>query len=116
MAEWKPDETVSVENNKGCSSYCTALLWIVPAKVDGTWKLLEGEITFRQRFQTISGTFKSSSETVAIKNGKLSGDLISFSMGGANYTGRVKGDTMEGVYESGGVTIQWKTAKVGKAL
>src|SRR5512135_1406398 len=70
MGEWKSDETVSVENNKGCSSYCTALLWVVPAKVEGGWKLLEGEITFNQRFQTFSGTFKSGSGTVAIKNGK----------------------------------------------
>ena len=116
MGEWKPDETVSVQDNKGCSSYCTALLWIVPAKVEGTWKLLEGELTFTQRFQTFSGTFKSGSDTVAIKNGKLSGDLISFSIGDANYTGRVNGDTMEGIYESGGVTTKWRTAKVGKVL
>ena len=116
MGEWKPDETVSVQENKGCSSYCTALLWIVPAKVEGTWKLLEGEITFTQRFQRFSGTFKSGSNTVAIKNGQLSGDLISFSIGDANYTGRVIGDTMEGIYESGGVTTKWKTAKAGKVL
>jgi precorrin-6B methylase 2 len=108
MGEWKPDETVSVQDNKGCSSYCMALLWIVPAKVEGTWKLLEGELTFTQRFQTFSGTFKSGSNTVAIKNGQLNGDLISFRIGDANYTGRVRGDAMEGIYESGGVTTQWK--------
>jgi len=116
MGEWKPDETVSVEENNGCSSYCTALLWIVPAKVEGTWKLLEGEITFTQRFQRFSGTFKSGSNNVAIKNGQLSGDLISFSIGDANYTGRVNGDTMEGIYESGGITTKWKTTKAGKVL
>jgi precorrin-6B methylase 2 len=116
MGEWKPDETVSVQDNKGCSSYCTALLWIVPAKVEGTWKLLEGELRLTQRFQTFSGTFKSRSDTVAIKNGKLSGDLISFSIGDANYTGRVNGDTMEGIYQSGGVTTKWKTVKAGKVL
>ena len=116
MGEWTADETVTVEDNKGCSSYCTALLWIVPAKVEGTWKLSEGELTFKQSFQTFSGTFKSGSNTVAITNGKLSGDLISFSVGNANYTGRVSGDTMEGIYESGGITTKWKTTKVGKVL
>jgi hypothetical protein len=116
MGEWEPDETVTARGNEGCSSYCTALLWIVPAKVEGTWKLLEGEFTFKQRFQTFSGTFKSGSNTVAIKNGRLSGDLISFSIGDANYTGHVNGDTMEGIYESSGVTTKWKTAKVGKVL
>ncbi len=116
MGEWKPDETVSVQENKGCSSYCTALLWVVPAKVEGTWKLFGGELTFKQRFQTFSGIFKSGSNIVAIKNGKLSGDLISFSIVDANYTGRVNGDTMEGICESDGVTAKWKTAKVGKVL
>jgi len=116
MGEWTADETVTVQDNKGCSRYCAALLWIVPAKVEGTWKLSEGQLTFTQRFQTISGTFKSGSNTVAIKNGQLSGDLISFSIGDANYTGRMNGDTMEGIYESGGITTKWKTTKAGKVL
>jgi hypothetical protein len=116
MGEWNPDETVRVEENKGCSSYCTALLWIVPAKVEGTWKFLEGEITFRQKFQRFSGTFKSGSKNVPIKNGQVIGDLISFSISDANYTGRVNGDTIEGIYESGGITTQWKTTKAGKGL
>ncbi len=116
MGEWKPDETVSVEDGKGCRTYCTALFWVVPAKVEGTWKLSEGELTFTQRFQTFSGTFKSGSNTVAIKDGHLSGNLISFSIGDATYTGRVNGDTMEGIYESRGATRKWKTAKIGKVL
>ena len=116
MGEWKADETVSVQDNKECSSYCTALLWVVPAKVEGTWKLSEGELTFTQRFQMFSGTFKSGSNTVAIKNGQLSGDLISFSIGDANYTGRVNGDIMEGICESGGITTKWKTTKAAKVL
>jgi precorrin-6B methylase 2 len=37
MEEWEPDETATVSD--GCSSWCTALLWIVPARVDGTWRL-----------------------------------------------------------------------------
>jgi SAM-dependent methyltransferase len=116
MGEWRPDETVSVQEDEGCSSYCTALLWIVPAKVEGTWKLLEGEIIFTQRFQRFSGTFKSGSNHVPIKNGQLRGDLISFSIGDANYTGRVNGDTIEGIYESGGITNKWRTTKAGKVL
>ena len=32
MEEWKPDETATVE---GCNNWCTAHLWIVPAKVGG---------------------------------------------------------------------------------
>jgi precorrin-6B methylase 2 len=116
MGGWKADETVSLQDDKGCSVDCTAFLWIVPAKVEGTWRLSEGELTITQRFQTFSGTFKYGPNTVAVKNGRLSGDLISFSIGDANYTGRVNGDTMEGVYESGGIKTKWKTTKVGKVL
>ncbi|HEY6363456.1 MAG TPA: class I SAM-dependent methyltransferase, partial [Candidatus Binatia bacterium] len=36
MGEWAADEEGTVKN--GCASYCTALLWIVPAKVEGTWQ------------------------------------------------------------------------------
>jgi precorrin-6B methylase 2 len=116
MGEWTADETVTVQDDKECSVNCTAFLWIVPAKVEGTWRLSEGELTITQRFQMFSGTFKSCSNTVAIKNGRLSGNLISFSIGDANYTGRVNGETMEGVYESGGMITKWKTTKVGKVL
>src|SRR4029453_4335210 len=42
MEEWKPDETANVD---GCTNWCTAYLWIVPAKVDGTWKMPQGELT-----------------------------------------------------------------------
>ena len=36
MGDWKPDEDATIP---GCNSWCTAHLWIVPAKVDGTWTL-----------------------------------------------------------------------------
>src|SRR5437867_8540583 len=41
MGDWKADETTSVTEN--CLSWCTALLWIVPAKIDGTWHLAQGD-------------------------------------------------------------------------
>jgi precorrin-6B methylase 2 len=116
MGEWTADEAVSVQDDEGCSIDCTAFLWVVPAVVEGTWKLSEGELAITQRFQTFSGTLKSGPNTAVVKNGKLSGDLIRFSIGDAIYTGRVNGDTMEGVYESSGMTAKWKATKVGKVL
>ena len=91
MEDWKPDQT---ENVEGCSNWCTAHLWIVPAKVDGAWKLPQGELTIKQTFQMISGTLKSGSGSSPI-NGKMNGDQISFSAGGIQYSGRVNGNTME---------------------
>ena len=43
MGEWKDDETATVDESAGCSYYCTAHLWIVPAKAGGTWRLAQGE-------------------------------------------------------------------------
>jgi hypothetical protein len=91
MGEWKPDQTESVE---GCSNWCTAHLWIVPAKVNGTWKLPQGELAIKQTFQMITGTLKNGATSTPI-NGKLNGDQISFSAGKTQYTGRVNGNSME---------------------
>jgi hypothetical protein len=91
MEEWKPDETANVE---GCSNWCTAHLWIVPAKVGGTWKLPKGELTIKQSFQMITGTLNTGNGSNTI-NGNLNGDQINFSAGGAQYSGRVNGNSME---------------------
>ena len=109
MGEWKADQTVTAAD--GCMSYCTAYLWIVPAKVAGTWHLPQGELTLKQEFQMISGTLKTSGNATAISNGKLNGDQISFSAGAAEYTGRVSGNAMEGAIKSGGT---WKATRAGK--
>src|SRR5262245_30722322 len=91
MEDWKPDQT---ENVEGCNNWCTAHLWIVPAKVDGSWKLPQGELTIKQTFQVISGTLKNGTSSSPI-NGKMNGDQISFSAGGTQYSGRVNGTQME---------------------
>jgi hypothetical protein len=106
MEEWKPDQT---ENVEGCSNWCTAHLWIVPAKVDGNWKLPQGELTIKQTFQMISGTLKNGNASSPI-SGKLNGDQISFSAGNVQYTGRVSGNSMEGT--AGG--NKWSATRGGK--
>ena len=112
MGEWTADETATVSD--GCSAYCTALLWIVPAKVEGTWQLPEGELTLKQNFQMISGTFKFGNSTSPITNGRLRGDRISFSAGGAQYTGRVSGNAMEGTVKTVGGGGTWSATRAGK--
>ncbi len=109
MGEWAADETASAKD--GCTSYCTAYLWIVPAKVDGTWKLPQGELVLKQEFQKFSGTLKNGSNAVQISNGKLNGDQISFTAGNAEYKGRVNGNTIEGTSNPG---ASWKATRAGK--
>ena len=92
MADWKPDESATVP---GCNSWCTAHLWIVPAKAEGTWTLPQGELTIKQTFQMISGILKSGNGVTPI-NGKLNGEQITFTAGGTQYSGRVNNNSMEG--------------------
>ena len=106
MGEWKSDETAQVE---GCSNWCTAHLWIVPAKVAGTWKLPQGELNLKQTFQMISGTYRNGKVSGPITNGKLNGEQISFTVNGARYNGRVNGNAIEGTDGSGG---GWKATRV----
>jgi hypothetical protein len=114
MGEWKDDQTAAVEDNAQCSYYCTAHLWIVPAKVDGSWQLGQGEVILRQHFQTFTGTLTNSDKNAQVTGGTLRGDQISFKAGESQYTGRVMGNRMEGTVKTGTSTANWSaTLKVG---
>jgi hypothetical protein len=109
MGDWNADETATVKD--GCASYCTAHLWIVPAKVEGTWQTPQGELALKQTYQMISGTLKSANGSTAITTGKLNGDQITFSAGGTEYSGRVNGNSIEGSSKPGS---SWKATRAGK--
>ena len=106
MDEWEPDETATREP---CAEWCTALLWIVPAKVGGTWATAQGDLTLTQQFQRVSGTLGSG----AIMGGRLHGDEISFRVGEAQYSGRVNGNRIEGRITSGGRTNDLVATRTG---
>ena len=92
MGEWTADETQNPEKCEG--SWCTALLWIVPAKVAGSYKTPQGELTLKQEFQMLTGTLRNGSKTVALE-GKVRGERISFTAGGRKYEGRLNGKKLE---------------------
>ena len=75
-----------------CTTWCTALFWIVPAKVEGTWKMPQGELTLKQQFQMLTGTLGSN----PISNARMRGSDITFTAGGVQYTGRVNGNSIQG--------------------
>ncbi len=90
MEDWEADETETVGGD--CTSWCTALLWIVPAKVQGTWTTPKGDLKLTQQFQKVTGTLG----TQAISEGKLRGDEFTFKAGGTTYTGKVEGNMIHG--------------------
>lgn len=116
MGEWEADETVKVPEGGDCNIYCTGLLWIVPAKVGGTWKLAQGELGLNQNFQMLSGAFKSGSNSAPIKGGYITGDQISFAIGNAQYTGSVSEKAMQGTVTRGGKTEKWGATKVSDKM
>jgi len=95
MGEWQADETAELGANGGCeNSWCTALLWIVPAKVAGTYSTPQGDVTLKQNFQMLSGTLRTGGKTLALQ-GKVRGEEISFKAGGKDYRGRLNGKQLE---------------------
>jgi Methyltransferase domain len=96
MGDWQADQTQQVGEKEGCSAYCTAYLWIVPAKVEGKWKLPDGELTLKQNFQNVTGTLGGNQA-----KGTLRADQITFTAGNAQYTGKVSGDTITGTVKNG---------------
>jgi precorrin-6B methylase 2 len=99
MAEWEADVTETV--TEGCTTWCTALHWIVPAKVEGAWRTPQGELALTQTFQNLSGTLRTGTNTVPITEGKMRGDEITFKAGNTTYTGKVNGNSIQGSSPSG---------------
>ena len=91
-------------------NWCTAHLWIVPAKVEGTWKTPQGELVLKQSFQMLTGTLKNGNVAAPISNAKMAGDQINFTAAGTEYTGRVNGNSIEGT--AGG--NKWNATRSGK--
>jgi len=109
MGEWEPD--FEVTTNEESSSWYTALMWIVPAKIDGTWKLASGELTIRQEFQMFFGTLKTDNKTVNISEGRIAGDIVNFRIDGDSYTGKVTGNTISGKVTRNSTKSDWSATR-----
>ncbi len=100
MAEWEADQTETVEGR-------TAYLWIVPAKVEGGWRIEGGnEVVFTQKFQKLEGTVDGK----AITSASLRGDAITFATNGREYSGTVSGNRMEGTVR-GSTAGKWSATR-----
>ena len=110
MGDWMPDETTKIED--GCTNWCSALLWIVPAKVTGGWKLQQGELHLKQSYQVVAGTFEAGPASGLVVNGRMRGDQISFLVGASQFAGRVSGDVIEGTITKDGKATRWKATRM----
>lgn len=102
MGDWEPDEKANI--TQGCGSgFCKALLWIVPAKVEGKWKIDQGDLVLKQKYQKISGTFNSEN----ITEGRVNGTEISFKVNGNTYKGTISGNQIIGSVSSDNGVKKW---------
>jgi hypothetical protein len=84
--EWKTETEVRVD---GCeTSWCTAILYVVPAKIEGIWTMGTDKLTLAQKFTEVGGTLGAS----AISGGKVLGTEVTFTAGDTKYTGTVSAD------------------------
>ena len=106
MGDWEADQTETVES-EDCRSWCTALFWIVPAQVDGTWQLPAGPLVLTQAFQRVNGTLNGR----PILEAEIRGDRLTFSQGSTKYAATVNGSTMTG---SGGTPASWTARRTAR--
>jgi SAM-dependent methyltransferase len=95
MDDWRPDENVTLTPKEGCaSSYCTALLWIVPAHVAGNYKHAMGTLTLRQQYQMLFGFLNIEGKNLELI-GEVRGEDINFIAGGLEYNGKINGKILD---------------------
>jgi precorrin-6B methylase 2 len=92
MEKWEADETATVADC--ATSWCTALLWIVPARVAGAYDTPQGKLVLKQQFQMLSGSLRNGEKTYALE-GRVRGEEVSFRAGGRAYKGRMNGKQLE---------------------
>lgn len=115
MGDWTADEKINLGRDEGCdNNYCQGYYWMVPAKVEGTWKLPQGELKLKQSYQMVSGELTSGKDRIAIADGRLLGSQISFKIGDALYTGNVAGAAMSGTLKSGNNSSPWSASRSAK--
>jgi hypothetical protein len=118
MGEWQPDDQKTIpvpEKQVGNPGISYIYLWIVPARVAGSWQSrinpgsgeAQYDFTFDQLFQEISGTLRVGRQTSKF-NTRVRGEQLSFVVPKAGergvrheFSGRISGDSIEGTVKVG---------------
>ena len=123
--EWHHDADISFdvpekEFISGVPS-ATLYLWIVPAKIDGAWRMqLDGggefTLALKQWYQSFEGTAEGGGRQSELISPKMNGTEIRFVMmrgtDRGEFAGRVNGNRMEGTANFGdGKTLRWSASK-----
>ena len=107
---WEPDFRTTLSPASNCESWCEVLLWVVPAKVAGTWTVANGTMTLTQDYQKVSGTMTIGGQEQSV-SGKLLGDEFTITAGGSTYQGKVSGGTITGTVTTASGASPWTAHK-----
>jgi SAM-dependent methyltransferase len=108
---WEPDYRTSLPQGSDCESWCDVLLWIVPAKVAGTWIMPNGRLVLTQENQMVQGTATINGETLTLTKGRMDGEDIMFVAGAQVFNGKVKGSRIEGTITTSSGPVSWSATK-----
>lgn len=128
MGDWKPDNHLrfhSKEKYSGAGGDSEIYLWVIPAKVAGTWrwelpaagkggKPQPVAVTLDQTFQMVTGSVQVGGRSAPLRHVKLLGDELSFvftaDVGSGPVThefrGRAVGDRLDGTASVAGSRTQ----------
>lgn len=119
MGDWEDDDTATAGEGGDCSYWCIAHMWIVPAKVGGSWAVGKDSVVLNQKYQMLNGSMTKDGKKLVVK-GKMRGDQINFDVilpGDekmktkdelvSSYSGRASGNTIEGTVKTGTQSGKW---------
>jgi hypothetical protein len=138
MGDWKPDQYIKMEAQAkygGAGGTSEIYLWIVPARVAGTWqwelpvsgKPVAYEVKLEQKYQAVTGSISVGGKPVKLLNARLRGDEIRFAfiadVNGSQVkhelTGKVAGDGIIGSARLSGARMQgqhdWSARRIAPA-
>jgi hypothetical protein len=98
---------VTLEN---CEQWCTAMLYIVPAKIGGTWRIGSDVLEIKQEYQMLSGTLTSGGQPTTV-TGSLRGTDVTLKAGTRQITGRVQGNQIDGTVTDGSAKSAWRATR-----
>ncbi len=107
IQDWEADETVTIDN---CEQWCTAMLYIVPAKIGGTWRVGSDVLELKQEYQMLSGTLTSGGQATPV-SGSLKGSDLTLKAGTRQITGRVQGNQIDGTLTDGSAKSAWRATR-----
>jgi precorrin-6B methylase 2 len=107
IQDWQADATETIDD---CQQWCTAMLYIVPAKVGGTWKAGSDVLELKQEFQMVTGTLTSGGQATQV-SGSLRGTELTLTAGDRSITGRVQGNQIDGSMINGSAKSAFRATR-----